>query len=114
MSTKKNEKLEVTSENFASLLLESTKEAAEHAKGKLTLKSEKLELPEEPPIYTRHRIKLIRKKLDVSQPVFASILACSASTVKAWERGENTPNGATRRLLQIIENDPERFLEAIS
>lgn len=115
MSTKKRKKIEVTSENFGDLLLASAQEALDHSRGKVTLKSETLELSDEPPMFSKRRIKEIREKLlDVSQPVFATILACSPSAVKSWERGENTPSGSTRRLLQVIENDPSHFLKSIS
>ncbi len=112
---KKRKKNEVTSDNFSELLLASAEEALDHASGKVTLKSESLELPDGPPKYSKTKIKKIRESLlEVSQPVFASILACSPSAVKAWERGENSPNGATRRLLQLIERDPKYFLKSIS
>lgn len=115
MNLKKSKKIKVTKDNFADLLLSSADEALEHAKGKITLKSETLELPEEPPLYSKTKIKMIREKiLEVSQPVFATILACSPSSVKSWERGENSPNGSTRRLLQVIERDPAYFLQSIS
>lgn len=115
MSTKKRKKIEITNDNFGDLLLASAQEALDHSRGKLTLKSDMLELPDEPPKYSKSKIKKIRKQLlDVSQPVFATILACSASTVKSWERGENTPSGSARRLLQLIERDPSHFLASIS
>lgn len=111
----KNKKIKVTKENFGDLLLTSANQALDHARGKITLKSESIQLPEEPPKFSKTRIKEIREQiLEVSQPVFATILACSPSAVKSWERGENTPNGATRRLLQLIENDPSYFLQSIS
>ena len=111
----KRKKIEVTKENFGDLLLASANQALDHARGKVTLKSEILELPEEPPKFSKTRIKKIREQiLEVSQPVFATILACSPSSVKSWERGENTPNGSTRRLLQLIESDPTHFLQSIS
>lgn len=114
MSAKKS-KIIITRENFGDLLLASAKDALDHAHGKITLKSETLELPEEPPVFSKSRIKKIREQiLEVSQPVFATILACSPSAVKSWERGENKPNGATRRLLQLIEKDPAYFLESLS
>lgn len=82
MSTVKNKKLVVTEDNFAELLLTSMDQAVKHAKGKTTLKTETLELPSEPPKYTKSRIKSIREEvLKVSQPVFASILACSPSAL---------------------------------
>ena len=112
---RKVRRIEVTKENFGDLLLSSANEALDHARGKVTLSSESLELPAEPPKYSKTRIKKIREQiLEVSQPVFATILACSPSAVKSWERGENTPNGATRRLLQLIESDPAHFLKLLS
>lgn len=114
MSTKRK-KIEITKENFGELLLASASEALDHAKRKITLKSEMLELPDEPPKFSKSRIKKIREQiLEVSQPVFATLLACSPSAVKSWERGENAPSGATRRLLQLIESDPTHFLQSIS
>lgn len=115
MSTKKRKKIEITDDNFGDLLLASAQDALDHARGKVTLKTETLELPDEPPKYSKSKIKRIREQLlEVSQPVFASFLACSPSSVKSWERGENSPNGATRRLLQMIEKDPIYFLKSIS
>ncbi len=102
-------------ENIFNLLSESLDEGLEHAKGKLTLKSETLELPPEPPTFSKNRIKKIREQiLKVSQPVFASILGCTPSSIKSWERGQNHPNGPAKRLLQLIERDPAYFLEVIS
>lgn len=42
MSTKK---IKVTKENFGDLLLESMDQALDHAKGKITLRSERIEVP---------------------------------------------------------------------
>jgi DNA-binding transcriptional regulator YiaG len=113
MSTKK--KTELNKENFGSLLLESMQQALDHAQGKVTLNSEALSLPPVPPKFSKTKIKRIRERiLDVSQPVFAAILGVSPSAVKSWERGQNSPNGAIRRLLQVIETDPEHFLSSIS
>jgi putative transcriptional regulator len=49
------------------------------------------------------QIKKLREKLDLSQPVFAACLNVSPATVKAWEQGAKKPNGASLRLLQIVE-----------
>ena len=51
----------------------------------------------------------IRKKLHVSQAVFAYLLNASESTVKKWEIGVKKPGGANCRLLQIIENKGLEF-----
>lgn len=111
----KNKKIEITADNFGELLLQSANEALDHSKGKITLKTSSFEIPGEPPKYTKSRIKNIRESLlEVSQPVFASILACSPSTVKSWEIGQNKPNPTARRLLQLIERDPTSFLNSLS
>jgi putative transcriptional regulator len=55
------------------------------------------------PNYTGRRIREIRKRENVSQPVFAAYLAVSKNVVSDWERGVKKPAGPSRRLLQIIE-----------
>lgn len=110
----KNKKLKITKENFGEMLLDSARDARDFSEGKITLLTEQLELPDEPPVYSKFQIKRIREKiLKVSQPVFASMLGCSPSSIKSWERGENTPNGLARRLLQLIESNPASFLKSI-
>ena len=104
----------VTNENFADLLLESVEEAHEHARGKITLKTEMLSLLTRPPKYSKAKIKKIRKKLNVSQSIFSKILNISVTTVRSWELGTNQPSGATERLLEILENDPAYLMKAIT
>lgn len=60
-----------------------------------------------PPRYDARAIARIRKGLNVSQPVFASMLNVSRSTVQAWEQGTRTPEGPTRRLLEVAEKHPD-------
>lgn len=57
-----------------------------------------------PPIrkLSPQQIKRLRLKERVSQPVFASYLNASASTVKKWERGEKHPTGPALKLLNIV------------
>lgn len=57
-----------------------------------------------PKHYTSNDVVRIRRKLHVSQAVFAYLLNASESTVKKWEIGVKEPGGANCRLLQIIEN----------
>ena len=54
--------------------------------------------------YKSRDVVRIRKKLHVSQAVFAYLLNASESTVRQWEIGAKEPGGANCRLLQIIEN----------
>jgi len=64
---------------------------------------DKLKYPA-PKHYKSNDVIKIRKKLHVSQAVFAYLLNASESTVKKWEIGAKEPGGANCRLLQIIEN----------
>ena len=55
------------------------------------------------PSYTAQQIATIRHKLGLSQAVFAAYLNVSDRAVKKWEQGEAKPNGATLKLLSIID-----------
>lgn len=72
-------------------------------KGKLTLRSEFIEIPEPPMEYTAKDIKKIRAKGNYSQGIFALVLNVSIKTVQSWESGERIPSHATLRLLEIID-----------
>jgi len=57
------------------------------------------------------KIKTLRKRHNVSQPVFAAYLNVSAATVKAWEQGAKKPTGASLKLLNLVER---KGLEAVA
>lgn len=69
---------------------------------------------ERPPTFNANRIREIRRSFDVSQRVFADLLNVSLATVRAWEQGVRTPDGAAMRLLSIAERSPKTILEAVS
>src|SRR5581483_8158248 len=58
------------------------------------------------PIYDAEAVRAIRKRLDVSQAVFAEALNVSTSTVRSWEQGQRVPDGASRRLLEVADREP--------
>lgn len=66
-----------------------------------------------PPEYDAARIQEIRRRLTLSQGLFAAALGVSTGTIRAWEQGGRVPEGATRRLLQIAEEHPEYFVEKV-
>ncbi|MEO7085948.1 MAG: DNA-binding transcriptional regulator [Gemmatimonadaceae bacterium] len=49
------------------------------------------------------RIKALRERLHMSQPVFAVHLNASPSTVAQWESGAKHPTGMALKLLDIVE-----------
>lgn len=52
-------------------------------------------------------IKAIRKKLGFTQAVFAAVIGVSTKTVEACETGTNQPIGPARRMISLIQFDPE-------
>jgi putative transcriptional regulator len=51
-------------------------------------------------------IKNIRKKMNLSQMVFAKLLNVSLSSVRQWEQGVRKPSGSTMVLLELLQKDP--------
>lgn len=69
----------------------------------ITMKEfEKLCLPEVKE-FTPEEIKKLRKRIKLSQPVFAKYINTATSTVKQWEQGTRKPNGVALKLLNIIQ-----------
>jgi putative transcriptional regulator len=78
-------------------------DAIAHKKGKLSLRSEFIEIPEPPAQYKAREIKKIREENDYSQGVFAKILNVSIKTVQSWESGQRHPSHAALRLIEIVD-----------
>jgi putative transcriptional regulator len=56
-----------------------------------------------PPPLAPRRIKQIRERQNVSQPVFARYLNTSESTIEKWESGAKKPSGMALKLLNVVE-----------
>lgn len=78
-------------------------DAIAHKKGKISLRSETLEMPKPPADYKAREVKKIRETYNYSQSIFAKILNVSTKTVQSWESGERNPSHAALRLLEIID-----------
>ena len=48
----------------------------------------------------------IRKRLKVSQSVFAKLLNVSVSSVRQWEQNLRHPSGSTMILLELLQKNP--------
>ena len=57
-------------------------------------------------LITPIEIKKIRKKTHLSQTVFAELLNVSPSSVRQWEQGKRVPTGATKVLLELLDQSP--------
>jgi putative transcriptional regulator len=98
--------------NIYESIMQGLAEATDYQKGKNTARKMKLTIKPVATFNTDY-IKQIRQKTGLSQVVFANSLGVSPKTVEAWENGRNKPEGASRRLLEIVRDDPDflsRFL----
>lgn len=87
-------------------LLESMQEALDHSEGKIELRTSRLNVAPVCDTISVEEIRDTRKKLGMSQGVFAIALGVSKKTVESWETGRYTPDGAARRLISILKTDP--------
>ncbi len=78
-------------------------DALAYSEGKITLKSDLIEIPEPPRKYKAKEIKKIRESSHYSQGVFAKVLNVSIKTVQSWESGVRIPSHAALRLLEVVD-----------
>ena len=88
------------------ILIEATQEMIDHASGKIDLKTTEYSILPIVNSISVDEIKDTRKKLGVSQGVFAVMLGVSKKTVESWESGRYAPYGAARRLITMLREDP--------
>ena len=90
-------------------LVGSAEAFADHLKGsrKLTLRTKTVPLPPRVKPLSPAQVRAIRKRLNVSQPVFAAMMNIPTVTAASWERGRRQPTGAALRLLDIARRHPE-------
>jgi len=86
-------------------LMEGVDALREEREGKITLRTTVVEARPAPE-FTPARIKALREKLKVSQPVFADMICASKKTYQKWEQGQAYPNPQARLVLGLIEEDP--------
>lgn len=84
-------------------------EAAEHEKGTKKAKTTRLSVEPLPEI-SAEEIRTVRCNAGLTQSGFAAVLGVSAKTVEAWEAGTNRPIGPARRIISLIQTDPQ-FIE---
>jgi putative transcriptional regulator len=87
-------------------IMQGLNEALEYQQGKIAARKTRLTIK---PVgtFNTEDIKQIRRKTGLSQVLFAGSLGVSPKTVEAWENGRNKPEGASRRLLEIVRDNPD-------
>jgi len=63
----------------------------------------------EPGEYDAKAIKALRKRLGLSQCLFAHLIGVSIILEQAWEQGRRFPTATARRLFDEIQRDPARW-----
>lgn len=109
---KKSKKIHrLTNDEFAELKA-GADEALAHVHGeKITLRTRSAPQRRKPSVFTPKRIRSIRMRLNVSQPVFAELLYVTKDTAAKWEQGLRKPTGSALRLLEIAEKQPEVLVD---
>lgn len=79
---------------------------------KFTVRTVELKL--EPTLYDAHDVREIRRSLNVSQAVFAEILATSVECVESWEQGLRTPPPMARRLLDLVSQHRDHWIKVLN
>ena len=92
---------------FGDDLLQSLQEALAHARG------EQDDLVE-------HRVetdaldpKVMRSRLKLTQDQMTFLMGMSVSGYRKWQQGQQSPGGAARTLLRVMEREPEAVKRAL-
>jgi putative transcriptional regulator len=80
-------------------------EARDHDRGKLTLRTHKIDKFHIE--ITAQEIRAIREQFDMSRAVFAAYLHISPRTLEKWEQGLSKPNDQAIALLKLTEKYPD-------
>ena len=86
-------------------------EGIRHSRGELNLRT--TVLPGHPPEITPEELIALRLKIEMSQAVFARLLGVSPKTIQSWEQGTRKPSPSSRRLLQLIHEDPTLVFKVV-
>lgn len=82
------------------------------ARGELSLRTTAMPAPA--PEFSKTRVVRIRRRLNMSQAVFAGYLNVPTKTLQSWEQGVRRPKAGEARLLQILEASGEEAVEFIA
>ncbi len=90
------------SRNLFEEISESIESFRDHSKGKVTLKSTELDTLPEPSI-TGEEIRALRKRLNVSRAVMASMLRIKTRKLEKWEQNISSPSQEAAILIKLVD-----------
>lgn len=94
------------SKTFGQELIESLKEAVDHAAGhRETAREHRIEVPD---------VRTIREALGLSQQEFARTYRIPLATLKGWEQGRRHPDRTVAAYLSVIAQMPEEARRALA
>lgn len=79
---------------------------AEGRKGKRTLRTHSVAFKPAPTLTPKQLVSL-RKRLDVSRPIFANYLRTNVRTLENWEQGRAKPNAQAALLIKLVSAYPD-------
>ncbi len=100
--------------SFFQTIYDAAEEFIDDLRNNRPLTAHVLDTPDPPKAMSAGDVTRLRKrKLRVSQAVFANLLNTARQTVHAWEQGRNKPSGIALRLLRLVEARPEILTDMI-
>lgn len=84
--------------DFFSGIMEGLEEALKFEKGNVNALARKRSLPSV-------NVAEIRKSLNMTQKMFASVLGVTCRTVEAWECGKSNPTPTAKKLIYLISEN---------
>ncbi len=78
---------------------------------KFTVRTVHLKL--EPRQYNALAVKETREQLEVSQAIFAEILAVSTESIEKWEQGRGEPSRMACRLMDLINEHRDHWTDVL-
>tara|TARA_R110001592_G_scaffold29008_5_gene105683 strand:- start:13214 stop:13513 length:300 start_codon:yes stop_codon:yes gene_type:complete len=87
-------------------MMQGVDEMAAQREGKITLRQVKVESRPAPEV-TANDIVALRKKMKMSQKVFAMRVRTSVETLRNWEQDKAKPNAQAALLIKLVEQYPD-------
>ena len=92
--------------NLFGELREGVAALAASRQGRQTLRTHSVQFKPAPELTPKHLVA-VRKKLNLSRPLFAGYLRTNVRTLENWEQGRAKPNAQATLLINLVEQYPD-------